>query len=71
MTKTKWDKERAKREHPVGITISTKVTSKWRFVDLETGDIWKWDGGFRRATDIRILKSRGQASHHCVKGDIE
>lgn len=22
--------------------IATRVRSKWRFVDLETGDVWKW-----------------------------
>ena len=32
-------------EKPVDITISTKVPSKWLFVDLETGDVWiKEDG---------------------------
>lgn len=25
---------------PVQITINTRVPSKWRFVDLETGEVW-------------------------------
>jgi uncharacterized protein (DUF2249 family) len=29
---------------PVEINgITTRVPSKWRFVDLETGDVWKWN----------------------------
>jgi hypothetical protein len=27
----------------VEIPIRTHKPDKWRFVDLETGDIWKWD----------------------------
>lgn len=34
--------ERKLHDKPVKITISSKVPNKWRFVDLETGDIWKW-----------------------------
>lgn len=33
----------AKARRTVEITIKTHVPGKWRFVDLETGDIWKWD----------------------------
>ena len=29
--------------NPVVITIRTYKPDKWRFVDVETGDIWKWD----------------------------
>lgn len=32
-----------KASRTVEITIKTRVPSKWRFVDLETGDVWKWD----------------------------
>jgi hypothetical protein len=47
------DDYRAEREaHPecVEMTIRSRVPSKWRFVDLETGDVWQWrDGTFERA----------------------
>jgi hypothetical protein len=42
------------------MTITSRVPSKWRFVDLETGNIWRWDekaggiGGFKYADDIAI-----------------
>jgi len=39
----KYEQERLNHKEPVNITISTKVPSKWRFVDLETKDIWVWD----------------------------
>jgi hypothetical protein len=36
-------------EKPVDLTISTKVPSKWAFVDMETGDIWvKVNGKYER-----------------------
>lgn len=41
-----WEKEREKNRklgRMVKIDITTRVPSKWRFVDQETGDIWKWD----------------------------
>lgn len=43
--------ERHEHPTPVEILIRTKVPSKWRFVDLETGDVWQWDelhGAFSR-----------------------
>lgn len=46
-------------EKPVDLIISTKVPSKWLFVDLETGDIWiKENGTFRRPKKsvISLLK---------------
>jgi hypothetical protein len=50
------DDYRAEREaHPecVEMTIKSRVPSKWRFVDLETGDVWQWrDGTFKRASFI-------------------
>ena len=39
-----FDEERLK--HGINIeeiTIRTHVPEKWRFIDLETGHIWKWD----------------------------
>lgn len=33
-----------KLEH---IVIDTRVPMKWRFVDLETGDIWQWNPASR------------------------
>lgn len=41
--KEKIAKERESNGSLVSITIKSHVPSKWRFVDLETGDIWKWD----------------------------
>lgn len=40
---TAYDLERQAHEKPVDMTISSKVPSKWRFCDLETQDIWKYD----------------------------
>lgn len=48
-----YEKERESHGKPIKMEISSKVPSKWRFVDLETGDIWKWDearGTFISAT---------------------
>ena len=36
--------ERQNSKGVVSIVINTRVPSKWRLVDLETGDIWKWGG---------------------------
>lgn len=38
---TKWLEE----PKCVNITISTKVPTKWLFVDRETGDVWRWEDG--------------------------
>jgi hypothetical protein len=41
-----WEREREKNRKLGGlvkIQIETLVPSKWRFVDQETGNIWKWD----------------------------
>lgn len=44
--KTKWQKEReANAERLVTFSINTRVPSKWRLLDLETGDIWRWEDG--------------------------
>ena len=40
---TKYDREREAHKATVQISIRTKAPSKWRFVDLETGDVWRWD----------------------------
>jgi hypothetical protein len=40
---TKFDEERARHTEPVEMTIRSKCPSKWRFVDGETGEVWKWD----------------------------
>lgn len=58
-----YDTERERNPDPIDISIHTRVPSKWRWVDLETGDVWKYeDGRFTRATDLgldipRILRS--------------
>jgi hypothetical protein len=54
-TREKYARERLFALAPTELTIVTKVRSKWRFVDLETGDVWKakLDGvGFTRAGKI-------------------
>lgn len=35
------------------MTISSKVPSKWRFVDLETGEVWKYEP----RNDLQFSKS--------------
>lgn len=52
MTTKDWQTEREAHLELVRIVIETRVPSKWRFVDLETGDVWRWDellGRFQRA----------------------
>lgn len=53
-----YEQERESHSSPVKMEISSKVPSKWRFVDLETGDIWKWDeeqGTFINAEAKEVL----------------
>lgn len=38
------ESNRAIRANPFKITITTWVPTKWRFVDLETGDVFRTDG---------------------------
>jgi hypothetical protein len=48
--------------HAEKITIYTSCPDKWRFVDLETGDIWKWDHQtkqFKRADQMSIVALDG------------
>lgn len=49
--------ERAAHPEPVNLVITTRVPSKWRFVDLETRDVWQAgdDGRMVRAEDRRVL----------------
>lgn len=43
---TEWQKEReANRNRLITFSVNTHVPSKWRLLDLETGDIWRWEGG--------------------------
>jgi len=41
-SREEYETERRTSTGPVDITIRTHVPDKWRFVDLETGDVWKW-----------------------------
>jgi len=36
------------------IKIHTRVPSKWRFVDLETGHVWRWSVGGHFVADPKI-----------------
>ena len=38
-----YELERQSHNEPISIKISTKVPSKWRFCDLETNKVYKWD----------------------------
>lgn len=40
---TQYDIERQSHNDPVPIIIKTKVPNKWRFCDLETNQVYKWD----------------------------
>ena len=42
------------------ITIETRVPSKWRFVDLETGDVWLWNGKAFKSADRGDIVNRFQ-----------
>lgn len=40
----------------VDIVLSTRTPEKWRFVDLETGEVWRWeDRRFRRDQSMELL----------------
>ena len=43
MRKDEYQREREQCVTPYTITIKTRVPSKWRFVDQETGEVWRWD----------------------------
>ena len=54
-----FEKEREANREIVVISINTRVPSKWRFVDLETGDVWKWNGTtFKRSEGEISIKKR-------------
>lgn len=53
------------------ICLNTRVPSKWRFADVETGEVWQWfpttfeghrEGGtFRRVYDVEV-RMKGERS---------
>lgn len=54
---TLYDNEREDNAQPIPITINTRVPSKWRFVDLETNEVWYWDPAremFRRTPGVQM-----------------
>ena len=62
--KNKFRKEReANKVTP--ITINTRVPSKWRFVDLETGEVWtSLDGKtFSKIQDVYVTYIPNGAPH--------
>lgn len=36
------------------VTISSKCPGKWKFCDMETGQVWKWENGAFKATMINF-----------------
>lgn len=58
--KLKYGKRKTAPEyiHPVDITISTKCPQKWRFVDLETGEVYEWVNGLVRQADPDVHLTR-------------
>jgi len=61
MSRKKPDWEALRTKHrktgPVTISLNTLVPEKYRVVDLETGDVWGWDGTTWRAPDDTDIKS--------------
>ncbi len=49
------------KQGPVPITIQTRVPEKWRLIDLETGDVWRYDGDAHKkmvaAHDFTLMMS--------------
>jgi hypothetical protein len=43
-----WGQERERNPEPTAMTIESRVPTKWRFVDLETLDVWRWDAEEKR-----------------------
>lgn len=53
---TLYDNEREDHPTPIPIPLRTRVPSKWRLVDMETNEVWFYDGErFRAAHDITVL----------------
>jgi hypothetical protein len=75
--RAKWERERQACATPVKLTIETRVPSKWRFVDLETGAVWervpklKDSGkpGFVRSSIPRIFACDYVEDHEAVGDD--
>lgn len=60
-----YQRERDAHDTDVKMTISSKVPSKWRFVDLETNDVWEWNekrNTFTRAKEIIVVQETGQVA---------
>jgi hypothetical protein len=66
---SQYEQERRDNENLLfDLSVKTHVPSKYRVVDLETGDIWKYDGTatkWTRADDISVI------DHTDVPGGIE
>jgi len=39
------------------LVIRTRVPSKWRFIDLETGQVWKYENGLPVLDESTKIKS--------------
>jgi hypothetical protein len=55
MVSNNFERERERHLEPIKMTIESRVPSKWRFLDLETGDIWQWNeqkDDFSRSKDL-------------------
>ena len=56
---SKWEALRQKHREAVGpigpitLTLKTLVPEKYRVVDLETGDVWRWDAEHVWVGDIK------------------
>ena len=48
-TKARYQAEREDSKELTELKIRTRVPSKWRLVDLETGDVWRWASPQERA----------------------
>lgn len=40
-------------DNNIPVTINSRCPSKWRFVDLETGELWKWDDDANKFTKAK------------------
>jgi hypothetical protein len=55
------EERRSRRKKPFEMTLNTWVPEKWRFVDLETGDVWKFvvkgrNSKFSAADDLEVKR---------------
>lgn len=47
--------------------VSTRVPSKYRLIDLETGDVWRWDSiarRYRATSDIMVVVGKQVLEKH-------